>query len=496
MSQGEIISATRLRRFIMCARLPYMDKHGSPSERDEPASLRWAQDLGVRHEEHVAAVKGLATANRRLGVLHDARGAKNLESEHIREAPRRPLEIALAAGTSPSEVAADTERLMAEGRDGVRDGLLIVHNWWGSPDWIRKTSGRSRLGAWHYFPIDAKATSKMPTRAHILPTIFYALQLERIQGVRPQTVLIEGRQKATAIETRSYVVETLATVQRLQRMLDRAEDPGPQIGSKCDRCSWRRTCHKDAVRTHHLSLLPDTPPSVRDALVRNGVGTLAALAAADPARLVAIPALKKRASRLIVQARALTDGRPRVIHPSLLPVPAPVEAFIDFEGLPESAVQPIVLYGLLIVRGKRERYVHSIAGNRTRAELRQALRMFLQEVHQLPQDAPIYHWGSYERNALHKMGVLAPELAARVTDLHQCIRKAVLLPTRSRQLKELAAGLGIQKTSQLESGLLASDLWQEWVEERRRTALAELLAYNRSDLRLLAETLRALRAAQ
>ena len=69
-------------------------------------------------------------------------------------------------------------------------------------------------------------------------------------------------------------------------------------------------------------------------------------------------------------------------------------------------------------------------------------------------------------------------LAERTLDLHQIVRNSAVVPTRSRQLKELAAGLGIQKTSDLESGLQAPAIWRRWVERRERHALDAQRAYN------------------
>lgn len=497
MSSDPIISATRLRRFIMCRRQPYMDVYGPLDERVEPAALRWLHDLGIRHEEEVARTRGYSAVPRGAAEAAGAYATEDRElDQRVAGSSRRRTSYVIPSGATALEVAGETHRIMKEGFEGVRSGLLVVDNWWGSPDWLRKSKGRSALGPWHYYPIDAKATTKMPRRAHIVPTVFYALQLERIQGVRPE-IVVENRLERVEIETRPHVVETLQTIRKLERMLSHAEDPGPDLGSKCEKCSWRKVCHRNAVATNHLSLLPDTLPATRRVLLESGYKDVRALAAAQPADLTRIPHLRKLASRLVVQARSLDDGRIRFVSPDLLPQRSAVEAFIDFEAVPMLDAQPIVLYGVLITQGRNVRYEHALARELSRRELEIALRGFLSILADLGSDVPIFHWGNYEKGALRRQGFSeATALAERTVDLHQVVRKAAVLPLRSRNIKELGVSLGLHRTSDIETGLRAGDLWQQWRHDRNKNDLRELLKYNRDDLRLLAGTLRLLRAAR
>lgn len=497
-NRDEIVSATRLRKFIVCTRLPFMDLYGKPEERVEVPSQQRLFDRGLQHEEDVAITRGLVPTSRTTERAEESsltRGYKDIALENIL-GTRHHLEIHVPTGEGTLELAASTERLMSAGVDGIYQGVLVTETWWGSPDWLCRERGASRFGGWHYSPVDAKAIAKAPERMHVLPVVFYALQLERLQGRRPDAVFVEGTFRSHRIRTEDHVGATMDAIASLEAMLRTKHDPGPQLGWRCARCAWRDVCQKDARRTGDLSLLPDLRPDHRAALRASGFQTVASLAAARPAALAPIPGVGRRALRVIQQAQSVRDGTPRVLAPEILPSKVPVEVFIDFESLPEPIFQPVVVYGVLVKRGREVQYHQLVAKTPTRRELERARNAFLLFIKGLPSSAPLFHYGAHEKTLLMKIGGAgATAIAQRLVDLYPIVRRGVALPVRSRSLKDAATAFGLRRRSTVADGLEAAALWQEWMTERTPALLRNLLQYNRDDLYLLAGLLAKLRKA-
>lgn len=129
-NRDEIVSATRLRKFIVCTRLPFMDLYGKPEERVEVPSQQRLFDRGFQHEEDVAITRGLVPTSRTTELAEAPslkRGYKDIALENIL-GTRQRLEIYVPTGESTLELAridrtADVYRRRRHlpGRTGHRD---------------------------------------------------------------------------------------------------------------------------------------------------------------------------------------------------------------------------------------------------------------------------------------------------------------------------------------------------------------------------------------
>src|SRR5206468_3421177 len=108
---------------------------------------------------------------------------------------------------------------------------------------------------------------------------------------------------------------------------------------------------------------------------------------------------------------------------------------------------------------------------------------FIAKVGSFP-EAPIYHYGSYERKAfkaLARQHGLGRKLADRLVNVASSVYGRVYFPVRSNGLKVLGRSLGATWTNPEASGLMSLVWWHTWEATRDSQYKAALLQYNRED---------------
>src|SRR5437868_6997386 len=187
------------------------------------------------------------------------------------------------------EAARQTLDYMRAGQLSIEQGLLIHDNWWGAPDWLHRRPGSSNFGDWYYEPADAKLGSRKTTiRSQVVPVAFYALLLERIQGVRPTHFTIH-RATPVVMDVNEHVDDVLDVVKKLEKVLGDGYDPGPWLTSECAKCKWRSACQADARRTSHLSLITGMRRDLLPRLIALDIRTVNDLATSSMATLECLP---------------------------------------------------------------------------------------------------------------------------------------------------------------------------------------------------------------
>lgn len=458
-----IISATKVRQHLKCERLPFMDAHREPEEAVDPQERLLAFDLGIRHEEEVGQ-------QMRAGAY----GAEASE----------PIRLPEVRGM---EAARQTLDYMRAGHPAIEQGLLIHDNWWGTPDWLHRKPGSSNFGEWYYEPGDAKLGGRKTTiRSQVVPITFYALILERIQGVRPTHFTIY-RTTPAVVDVSKHVDDALDVVKKLERVLGDGDDPGPWLTSECAKCKWFRACKTDARRTAHLSLITGMRRDLLPRLNALGIGTVNDLAKLPVATIERLPHIGgDRALRVLEQAKVYTDNKPRIVGRPRIPPRTKTEIYLDVEGQGRDNATDAVLFGLLIRRGSRATYWTSLANSPT--DGRRAWRELCQHLRTLPRDCPVFHFGTYDAQLVRGLQARhggAKDLERRLVDLHLCLANHVALPSRGTSLKAIAEALGFHWAEPDASGQMASLWWDAWATHRDRRARAMLLRHNKDDLRAL-----------
>jgi hypothetical protein len=157
----------------------------------------------------------------------------------------------------------------------------------------------------------------------------------------------------------------------------------------------------------------------------------------------------------------------------------PVELVVDLEGVPDRG--DYYLAGLFVCRGSEAEY-QSFWADDTGGEA--AIWSALVDRLEAFPDAPVYHYGSFEKKAfttLAKRHGRGSKLADRLVNVASFVYGRVYFPVRSNGLKSLGRLLGAEWTDPKASGLQSLVWRHRWEATRDEQYKAALLRYNRED---------------
>ena len=193
-----------------------------------------------------------------------------------------------------------------------------------------------------------------------------------------------------------------------------------------------------------------------------------------------------------LQALALRTGN-IYLHGDAIKIPiASPEIYLDIEAVPEAEFHYLI--GIVVTsREGVERFQYWADSKEEEATVFGELIALL---HRFPM-SPIFHYGSFERLALIKMGKVygtsVDAIIARLFNVNTCVFGKIYFPARSNSLKDICKVLGLSWTSSCASGL-QSIVWRYRYDETHDEAFRQLLLeYNFEDcenLRHLVERLR------
>ena len=382
-----------------------------------------------------------------------------------------------------------TLELMQRGVPYIYQGVLQAADLIGLPDLLEQVDGPSRLGGWHYRPIDIKLATRVHPE-HRLQMMVYIRLLELIQGVRPDGSLFLRLPPDQRAPDRLYHAETVTFNETLfaekleeVRKLIGGYEPLPFISSTCNGCEWREHCLPIAEAAEDVSLLPGMTRQAWRGLREQGLGTLRAIAGATPKELQAIKGIgKKRARKYTTLAQAFLEER-AIPFEKLMFEASQAPIFFDVESVPGEGI--IYLMGTLIVEGGEARFEYDLA--ESREDEAAMWRSFLDRMERL--DGLLYHYGAYERTAICQLadrygeGERADDLLDRMIDLRRILIDSVALPLRGYSLKDVAPWLGFEWTGETQAADDSMLEYIRWLEDGDRRRLERILRYNEDDCR-------------
>lgn len=464
-----LISGTTLWNYAFCRRRPYLDWFASARDRGWSSAAEVTFATGVDAERQV--LQG-------------------------RKAQASAAGAAIVAADERLPSRSETVAAMRKGVAEIHQGLLVHGHYVARPDVLVRRPGASKLGRFHYVPIELKSGMRYREGAH-LQVGFYGVLLELIQSRLPDEVLLQTYAASEAIPMAALAPRVEVALASLSRMHSERSDPGPHLTSECAKCPWHRGCQRDAHARGHISIVNGMSKPLAIRLDSIGVTSVQSLATARPEDLLGpqIPTYM-RARNLIASAKAVVTGRTTVHAPEDVPRVAPVELFLDVEtdGAPLPVAASVFLWGLLVSTGGRRARFHSLFAA-TPSARRKAARSIVKLLQGYP-DAPIFHYGSLERSIARDLSALpgAGDLPSRMTDVLGVVRRAVALPHKGLSLKAVATAFGFRFRTEL-SGQAVPSLFAQWRRTRAASIRKKLERYNEDDVRALDYLLKSLRRA-
>ncbi len=288
----------------------------------------------------------------------------------------------------------------------------------------------------------------------------------------------------------------------------------PHPVDHCRVCAWFPRCIDRRRADDHLSLVAGMTRRVAERLTEAGIPTLAALGRLPPTAAVA-EIRKTTFDRLREQARLQLEGRtsgrllyelvpPAVDEPvrglALLPEPSPLDLFFDIEADPwviDGGLE--YLFGVLeppdgaAAEPPDAEPTYTPIWAHDRAAERAALERFLDLVIERLERDPamhVYHYGDYEASALKRLvqrhQTREAELdrllrAGVLVDLFAVVRTGLRIATESYSLKAIERLYLPAREGPVTDAGFSVVAYEAWLRDRDERHLAELAAYNRDD---------------
>ncbi len=446
-----------------------MDLYGNPSEKGKHSDfLQLLWERGVQIEGEIL---------------------NKIKAEHT---------IAAIEGRADQSTFEQTLSLMKGRADWIYQGVLIHEDKIGRPDLLERVDGKSAFGDYYYIPCDIKSGRATKSREsedikshYASQMLFYCDLLQMIQNVRPEIAkIIDIDGAVTEFDIAEYQQEFLDNKELIERIVLGKLEPEPVIGSVCTQCVWTQPCLRWAQARQDPTLLYRVG-KLRDELKKRGVHNIEDLSKIDiedfltPAKKIkgaartTVEGWKRRASVWLQKAPIIY--KPPAIRKTHL------EVYYDIEDDP--SIDHVYLHGFIEVRsGKRCDYQCFLAGDR--ADEKKAANQLWTYLQSLPDDAVVYHYGSYEKTklaVLMEKHNLSPEIMEKFDrlrcNLYGVLEQCSDWPVTSYGIKSVAKFLGFKWTAEDASGANSIAWYTDYRKdpENRRDLMEKILTYNKED---------------
>ena len=250
------LSPSDLSNHLACPHLTNLDVAVQRGELERPYADDTRVDLirrkGMEHEAaYLARLEALGRSIVRIPTYDDP--------DFDREEARRLTEEAIRGHVA--DVIYQPYLTSADGR------------WRGFADFLELIPGVT------YEPVDTKlARSAKP--AHLLQLLFYAEQVERLQGAPVERVHVEnGRGERESFRVAEFQAYYRRVRGRFLAALEREDETYPWPCGHCGICDFRNFCRARLVADDHLVLVAGMRRGWAEGLMADGIGTLDELGA-------------------------------------------------------------------------------------------------------------------------------------------------------------------------------------------------------------------------
>ncbi len=352
---------------------------------------------------------------------------------------------------------------------------------YGITDVIERRNDHSSVFGSHYYVVKEIKSAKHIKHEYVMQAAFYTYVIGRIQGYTPtKFYLINREQEESEYEYDLYKDELMQIIAGIKEVFN-----GRKVSPTAKACKWpwESFCNKSAIEQDDVSVVPNVGPVMKKKLNAAGIMTVKQLATQSLEVDVPEPTLKK----IQLSAQAFVDKKPIVLSkPKLLK--SEVELFMDFEGTDElhteeGMVKTDYLIGLL-VKDKDGAHFRPFVAEALTDEGRM-LHDFLAYMKKFP-DAPIYHYGPYERTHMAALGqkykIDVSGILSRMVDVLSLVKRNVIFPTMTMSLKEVSKFLGF-KYRGMADAQESIVLYLQFLETKERELLKRILDYNEDDVR-------------
>jgi predicted RecB family nuclease len=379
-------------------------------------------------------------------------------------------------------VALDASAL-CRGTAFVVDAELCGENLSVRFDGLKRVSGRSQLGDFHYLPLMFCGTSHIHKSQRVLLETM-GLLLSRVQGIAPGAGIIYHGPNgaATTVRFTSGLRAARKLLEEVTLMQQADANPKLLLNAHCPACEFRRQCHTQAVEQDSISLLRGLREKELNRYGRKGLFTLTQLAHTFRPRRKGKRSNRKSSRRYhALQALAIRDKRVYVLGAPEVPT-GPVKIYLDVESNPEEGF--VYLVGMIVCDSAHETRYSLWADSKDQE--REIFNQLVAIVAQYENPA-VFCYGGYERSFVQRMRRYAErkrpvdKLLAAIVNTLSIVYAHFYFPTYSNGLKDVAAWLAFTWTDSNASGLQSIAWRLRWEKTHDDLWKAKLVEYNLED---------------
>ena len=344
----------------------------------------------------------------------------------------------------------------------------------------------------------------------MLQLLFYAEQVERLQGAPVERVHVEnGRGERESFRVAELHAYYRRVRERFLASLERDDETYPWPCGHCGICDFRHVCRAKLEADDHLVLVAGMRRGWAETLEADGVETLAQLGSLPTAGNGAPHGLRPESfEKVRHQAELQLRGRETGMHlyellPDevergfrLLPEPDVGDVWLDLEGHPfyDTARGLEFLFGYCY-RDETGEVRYEALWARDRDGERAVFERFVDWVVERRRRHPrlhVYHYAAYERTALTRLmgehGTREREVddflrQEVLVDLYRIVRQSLRASTSSYSIKAIEALYGFEREAEVKGGDDAVVAFETWLETGDESLLAEVERYNEEDCR-------------
>src|SRR5215510_9747062 len=352
---------------------------------------------------------------------------------------------------------------------------------------LTRVEGTSTFGKYSYQPTIFVGTYSI-TKEQQLELSFVGSVLERLQHTSPaagRIIGMDGTSHTVKLDHHSKDLRLLLEPLHEWIKVDSPTPPPIVLNKHCPLCPFQHLCQTQAEQEDNLSLLHGMTARMMRQYERKGIFTVKQLSYLFKPRKRKIGRRKSSPATHKVELQALAIREHKIYLQELPDVPRhPIELFVDMEGVPDR--ERYYLIGVSVCQGDTTDH-HAFWADTDHDE-QPMWQQFVDIVTQYP-EAPIYHYGSYEPQAITTLAKRyhsdAQSALKRLVNVNRYIYGKVYFPVRSNGLKDLGHCIGATWTSPQASGL-QSLVWRYHWESTQDTQYREaLVTYNREDCQAL-----------
>ena len=408
---------------------------------------------------------------------------------------------------SSKERFAETISAINSGFDIIYQGRLEDKQWVGDADFICKTYQSSKLGDYSYRIVDTKL-SKTPKASHVMQIMIYSIIISKLTGQIPTEASIISPDKENTTNFIEHKFQTNKFIHYIKRRMELIEgfistnnETIPAPCSYCDYCEYKNHCKKIWEKEKSIFEITGVTKNQVLRLGKAGIHNLKELIASKGSiSNFNSSILEKIKHKAKLRLDKLNGGKPKYYIlgndkglENFLPTESPADIYFDIEGDPLINDGLEYLFGY--VKGNKETSKFNAIWAHDKNEEKEAIKQLIKFLHQHcleNKNAHIYHYNSYEVNALRKLSqkyaVMEEELdsllrAERFVDLYKFIQASIITSEKGLSLKDLEVFYTEKRDEEITDAASSVVMYEKWRETLKQEILEEIEAYNEQDCR-------------